>query len=95
MSWQTAKTSPLLVVQKECPEKGNTSSTPTCCTSRLAEGENPHPANYWGCRHAKEEMQKKKLQRTHKTTTGRLFSSKLYTPGMSFVAALGGKTEEH
>jgi hypothetical protein len=30
----------------------------------LAEGENPHPANYQGCRHAKEEMQKKTSQRT-------------------------------
>jgi hypothetical protein len=30
----------------------------------LAEGEKSHPANYWGCRHAKEEMQKKKSQRT-------------------------------
>jgi hypothetical protein len=39
-------------------------------------------------------MQKKKSQRTPKTTTGRLFSSKLTTPGMSFVAALRGKTEE-
>jgi hypothetical protein len=37
-------------LQKECPEKGNTSSTPTCCNCRLAEGEKPHPANYRGCR---------------------------------------------
>jgi hypothetical protein len=35
---------------KECPEKGNISSTPTCCMCLLAEGENPHPANYRGCR---------------------------------------------
>jgi hypothetical protein len=39
-------------------------------------------------------MQKKKVQRTPKTTTGRLISSKLTTPGMSFAAALRGKTEE-
>jgi hypothetical protein len=30
----------------------------------LAEGEKPHPAHYRSCRHAKEEMQKKKSQRT-------------------------------
>jgi hypothetical protein len=75
-------------LHKECPEKGNRSSTPTCCNRRLAEGEKPHPANYRGCRHAKEEMQKKKSQRTPRTTTGRVFSSNLTTPGMSFAAAL-------
>jgi hypothetical protein len=81
-------------LHKKCPQKGNTSSTPTCCNCRLAEGENPHPANYRGCRHAEEEMQKKKSQRTPNTTTGRLIPSKLTTPGMSFAAALRGKTEE-
>jgi hypothetical protein len=39
-------------------------------------------------------MQKKKVQRTPKTTTGRLISSKLTTPGVSFAAALRGQTEE-
>jgi hypothetical protein len=48
-------------LHKECPEKENTSSTPVCCNCQLVEGEKPHPANYRGCRHAKEEMQKKKL----------------------------------
>jgi hypothetical protein len=38
-------------LHKECPEKGNTSSMPTSCNCRLAEGEKPHPANYQGCRH--------------------------------------------
>jgi hypothetical protein len=28
-------------LHKECPEKGSTSSTPTCRNSRLAEGEKP------------------------------------------------------
>jgi hypothetical protein len=60
----------------------------------LGEGKKPHPANYQGCRHAKEEMQKKKSQRTPRTTTGRVFSSNLTTPGMSFSAALRGKTED-
>jgi hypothetical protein len=60
----------------------------------LAEGENPHLANYQGCRYAKEEMQKKKSQRTPRTTTGRVFSSNLTTPGVSSAAALRGRTEE-
>jgi hypothetical protein len=58
------------------------------------EGEEPHPTNYQGCRHAKEELQKKKSQRTPRTTTGRVFSSNLTTPGVSFAAVLQGKTEE-
>jgi ABC-type phosphate transport system substrate-binding protein len=39
-------------------------------------------------------MQKKKSQRTPRPTTGRAFSSNLTTPGMSFTAALEGKTVE-
>jgi hypothetical protein len=42
----------------------------------------------------KEEMQKTKSQRTPKTTTGRVFSSNITTPGMSFAAALRGSTEQ-
>jgi hypothetical protein len=45
-----------------------------------------HPANYRGCRHAKEELQKNKSQRGPKTTTGRVFISDLTTPGISFTA---------
>jgi hypothetical protein len=47
-----------------------------------------------GLQTSKEEMQKKKSQRTSRTTTGSVFSSNLTTPGMSFTAALRGKTEE-
>jgi hypothetical protein len=64
---------------------------PKCCNCQLAEGENPHPANYRGCRYTKKEMQKKKSQRTPRTTKGRVFSSNLTTPGKSFAAALRGK----
>jgi hypothetical protein len=60
----------------------------------MAEGEKPHPANYRGCRHAEEEMQKKKSQKISKTTPGRMFSSSLTTPSMSFAEALRGRTEE-
>jgi hypothetical protein len=58
------------------------------------EGEKAHLANYRVGRHVKEEMQKKKLQRTPRTTTGRMFSFGFTTPGMSLAAALGGMTEE-
>jgi hypothetical protein len=39
-------------------------------------------------------MHKKNSQRTPRTTTGRVFSSNLTTPGMSFGAALRSKIEE-
>jgi hypothetical protein len=39
---------------------------PACCNCQLAEGERAHPANYRSCRHAKEEMRKKKPQGTPK-----------------------------
>jgi hypothetical protein len=80
-------------LHKECPQKGNSSSTPACCNSQLAEGEKAHRTNYWGCRHAKE-LQKRKAQRTSKPTTGRVFSFTLTVPGVSFAAALRGKRED-
>jgi hypothetical protein len=81
-------------MHKECPEKENDFSTPVCCNCQLLEGEEPHPANYRGCRHAKEELQKKKSQRSLKPTAGRVFSSKLIIPGVSFAAALQGSTTQ-
>jgi hypothetical protein len=80
---------------KECSEKENASSTPACCNCRLAEGEKPHPANYRGSSHAKEELQRKRSQKSPKTTTGRVFSSTIATPGVSFAAALGGGRQQH
>jgi hypothetical protein len=92
-SEQTAKSSPLLVVRmgalaQGVPRERKYIFHPNMLQLRLAEGENPHPANYRGCRHAKEEMQRKKSQRTLRTTTGKEFSSNLTTSGMSFAAAL-------
>jgi hypothetical protein len=49
-------------MHRDCPEKEKATSTPVCCNCQLAEGEKAHPANYRGCRHAKEELQKKKPQ---------------------------------
>jgi hypothetical protein len=79
----------------DCPEKGNPTSTPACCNCQLAEGETEHPANYRRCRHAKEEMRKKKKpQGTLKNTTGRVFSSTFTKPTVSFAAALRGQAEQ-
>jgi hypothetical protein len=77
-------------LHKGCPEKENAASTPACFNCQLVEGEKLHPANYQGCRHAKEELQKRKAQGAHKTAIGRMFSSNLNTPGFSFGAALRG-----
>jgi hypothetical protein len=55
----------------------------------LAEGEAAHPANYRGCSHVKEEMQKK-TQENPKTAPGMAFSSNV-TP----AAALQGTPEQN
>jgi hypothetical protein len=81
-------------LHKECPEKQNPNSTPACCNCRLAEGEKAHPDNYWGCKHAREELLKRKAQRTPKSSTGRGFSSNMITLGVSFAAALRGNREQ-
>jgi hypothetical protein len=77
-------------LHKDCPEKVNASSTPACCNCQLAEGERAYPANYRGCKHAKEEM-RKKSQGTPKTTSERVFSSNIVKPHLSFAAALRGQ----
>jgi hypothetical protein len=56
----------------------------------LAQGEKAHPANYRGCKHAKEEMLKRKPQTTPKPTAGRIFSSNPVKPHLLFAAALRG-----
>jgi hypothetical protein len=82
-------------LHKECPEKDNSSSTPTCCNCRLAEGEKHQRPNYRGCSHATEELQRKRPQKSPKTTAGRVFSSTLATPGVSFAVALRGSRQQH
>jgi predicted Zn-ribbon and HTH transcriptional regulator len=81
-------------LHKECPEKENAASAPACCNCQMAEGEKPHPANCRGCRHAREELQRRKAQRAPKTATGWVFSSNLTTPGVSFAAALRGSAAQ-
>jgi hypothetical protein len=81
--WTNSKQSPRCLrcggghLHNKCNENVNTSSTPTRRNCRLAVGDKIHPANYRGCRHAKEEMQKKKSQRTYRTETGRVLSCNL------------------
>jgi hypothetical protein len=81
-------------LHQDCLEKENASSTPACCNCQLAEGETAHPANYCCCRHAKEEMRKKKPQGTPKTTTGRVFAAKFINLSVSFAAVLQGHTSQ-
>jgi hypothetical protein len=40
----------------------------------LGDGEQPHPSNYRGCSHAREELQKRKTLRAPKPATARVFS---------------------
>jgi hypothetical protein len=80
-------------IHKECPEKGNTASTPTCCNWQLAEGEAVLPANYRGCKHAKEEIHKRKIQGTPNNTEGRVFSSKFVKSNFSFATAVRDQTD--
>jgi hypothetical protein len=82
-------------LHKECPEKDNTASIPTCCNCKLVDGEEPHPSNCRVCnRYAKEETRRRKSQRAPKTTTGMAFSSSHTTPGLSFAAALRSNTQQ-
>jgi hypothetical protein len=78
-------------LHKDCLEKRNAFSTPVCCNCQLAEGEKAHPANYRGCKQAKEEMRKRKPQTTPKPTAGRVCSSNPVKPHLSFAAALRGQ----
>jgi hypothetical protein len=81
-------------LHKECPESGK-ESVPSCCNCSLKEGEKPHPSNYRGCSHAKEESLRRRSQRTTpKEAVGRKFSSRPVLPGKSFAAALRGKPQQ-
>jgi hypothetical protein len=80
---------------KECPKKGNSASTPTSWNCKLVDGEEPKPSKYQSCRHAKEEMRRRNLQRATETTTERvLFSSGHTTLWLSFTAALRNNTQQ-
>jgi hypothetical protein len=55
---------------------------------KLVDVTERQPSNYRDCRHAKQEKRKKTLQTAHETTTGRVFTSRHTTPGLSFAAVL-------
>jgi hypothetical protein len=76
------------------PREGKRCFQPTCCNFQLVEGEKAHPDYYRGCRHSNEQLQKRKSQRTPRTIAGRVFSSNLTTPGVSFVVELRGSTQQ-
>jgi hypothetical protein len=83
-------------LHKECPEQGKAESVPQCCNCTLKEGDRPHPTTYRGCRHAKEEMLRRKQHRsTPKETAGKTFTSRLTTSEQSFAAALRKGTQHH
>jgi len=73
---------------KEWPKKDNESSSPRCCNCKLVEGVKPHPAIYWGCKLAKEEILRRTPPTLPKNTAGPTFSSKHVTPSTSYAAAL-------
>jgi hypothetical protein len=80
-------------LHRETPEKGKEDSSPACCNCKLAEEEKPHPSNYRGCSHAKEEMRRRKIPRAPKPNNGIAFS-KYMKPGLSFAKALQSKADQ-
>jgi hypothetical protein len=82
-------------LHKECPETQKENSTPNCCNCKLKEGEQPHPSNYRGCSHVKEESLRRRSQRsTPKETLGRTFASRRTMPRKSFAAVLRGNPQQ-
>jgi sRNA-binding protein len=60
----------------------------------VKDGDSPHPA-YRGCSHAKEELQRRKNQRTtNQESSGRTFFSKNTMPERSFASVLRSPVEE-
>jgi hypothetical protein len=79
-------------IQKECQEKENKESKSIYCNCKLEEGEKPHPSNCWGCKTAKEELQKKKLQKPQtKGTTAKVFTPRLLSSTVSYAEAIKWK----
>jgi hypothetical protein len=91
--------SPLFVVRGRTPahgvpREGEHIIHPSMLQLPVGGRRKPHPANYRGCRHAKGELQKKKSQRSPKTTTGSVFSSARTIPGISLAVALRGSGDQ-
>jgi hypothetical protein len=93
--WANCKQPPKCVwcggghIHQECPGKEKRGSTPACCNCKLTEREKPHPSIYRGCKLAKEEMQNRRAQKLQaKEPAGRVFSTRLVTPTVSFAEAV-------
>jgi hypothetical protein len=87
-------TSPLHVVWEQPPAQGLSRNREHFFNTDMLQLPTAPPFNYRGCRHAKEEMQKRRSKRTPNNMTGRMFSSKFTTPTLSFAAALRGNSEQ-
>jgi hypothetical protein len=100
MSGQTAGNLPAACGVEAATLTGNAQkrvwedSTRLAAIVKLAEGENPQPSNYRGCSNAKAEIRRRKIQRAPKPNTGRVFSSKYITPGVSFTEDLQRKADQ-
>jgi hypothetical protein len=59
--WANCKQSPRCLwcgrghLHMDCTEKEIENSSPSCCNSKLKDGERPHPSTYRGCSHVKED----------------------------------------
>jgi hypothetical protein len=80
-------------LRREYTEKTNTESTLSCCICILVEGEEPHPASYWGCSHVKGQLQRSTAQRAPKGYSVRTFSCKFTFPQQLNAAALCQATQ--
>jgi hypothetical protein len=67
-------------LHKDCPEIENESSTPSCCNCKLLDGEKLLPSNYRGCSHAREEIRRRRTQKTY---------------GVSFAPALRNNSDHN
>jgi hypothetical protein len=76
-------------LHKECQEKDSAASI-SCCNCKWVHGEEPNLSNYPGCRHARGEMRKRKLQGAPKTTSGILFQ-----PHHPWTVLRGGAAQQH
>jgi hypothetical protein len=83
-------------IHKECPETNNReTSIPHCCNCQLKDGERPHASNYRGCSHAKEELERKRMQRpSNRGLRAGKFSADYVVPGKSFAAALRSNPQQ-
>jgi hypothetical protein len=79
-------------MHSKCPEETNTESMPSCCNCTLVEGQKSHPVSYWGCSHAKGELQRTG-QWAQKGSSGKTLFSKFSSPEQPYAAAVRQETQ--